>query len=46
MDLSTIKRKLDAGQYKNPWEVSTDNCIKETVELVLECYCGSGKTMF
>ena len=21
MDLSTIKRKLDAGQYNNPWEV-------------------------
>lgn len=21
MDLSTIKRKLDAGQYSNPWEV-------------------------
>jgi len=23
MDLSTIKRKLDAGQYSNPWEVCT-----------------------
>ena len=21
MDLSTIKRKLDTGQYNNPWEV-------------------------
>jgi hypothetical protein len=23
MDLSTIKRKLDTGQYKDPWEVCT-----------------------
>lgn len=23
MDLSTIKRKLDAGQYSHPWEVCT-----------------------
>lgn len=24
MDLSTIKRKLDTGQYKDPWEYVDD----------------------
>ncbi len=24
MDLSTIKRKLDTGQYKDPWEYCDD----------------------
>ena len=43
MDLSTIKRKLDAGQYNNPWEVSM-NCafclFVNTVKGKNEC-CGA-----
>ena len=41
MDLSTIKRKLDAGQYNNPWEVCMG--LNDQLVFVAECTWDKGQ---
>ena len=41
MDLSTIKRKLDAGQYNNPWEVCMG--LNDQLVFITECTWDKGQ---
>lgn len=41
MDLSTIKRKLDAGQYNNPWEVCMG--LNDQLVFIAECTWDKGQ---